>query len=71
MDSTTLYVVLGVSIVVFILINIALIYGFKKANPYVDKFMSVYIFNKNYHWSIRLLIPMVLLILYIIISRQV
>ncbi|WP_212591283.1 hypothetical protein, partial [Escherichia coli] len=63
MDSTTLYVVLGVSIVVFILINIALIYGFKKANPYVDNFMSVCIFNKYYHWSIRLLIPMVFFIL--------
>lgn len=71
MDSTTLYVVLGVSIVVFILINIALIYSFKKANPYVDKFMSVYIFNKNFHWSIRFLIPMAVLILYVIVSRLV
>ncbi|WP_214672700.1 hypothetical protein, partial [Escherichia coli] len=61
MDSTTLYVALGVSIVVFILIHIALIYWFTKATLSVDQFMSVSIFNKNYHWSIRLLIPMVLL----------
>lgn len=71
MDATTIYVVLGVSIFIFILTTIALLYLFKKLDPYVNHILSRFLFGNQYSWVFRMFVVAFILIGYVLLSRLV